>query len=299
MEARRITLEVEGHPCPALSWGEGPLVLALHGFPDLPLTWRHQGPAFAKAGYRLVAPTLRGYAPSLRLPDVRVATLARDTLSQLEQLGGGPAVILGHDWGAVIATAAASLGGPARVRALVTLAVPHLGGALGALLHHPAQLLRSAYMLRFQREAAARAWLGAGDLDGLRALWARWSPGYTPEPEALNAVLDALRSPEALTATTAYYRQAVRPGAGESWRLMLGQGPCPALLLMGEDDGCIGWDFARRSAKPEYFPAGLTVTGLANAGHFAHQERPDEVNTAALAWLQRLGQSAHSHSGEP
>ena len=102
-----------------------------------------------------------------------------------------------------------------------------------------------------------------------------------------------------LTATTAYYRQAVRPGAGKSWRLMLGQVPCPALLLMGEDDGCIGWDFARRSAKPEYFPAGLTVTGLANAGHFAHQERPDDVNTAALAWLQRLGQSAHSHSGEP
>ena len=298
MEAQRITLEVEGHPCPALSWGEGPLVLALHGFPDLPLTWRHQGPAFAKAGFRLVAPTLRGYAPSLRLPDVRVATLARDTLSQIAQLGGEPAVILGHDWGAVIGTAAASLGGPTQVSALVTLAVPHLGGALGALLHHPAQLVRSAYMLRFQRAAAARAWLGAGDLDGVRTLWARWSPGYTPEPEALDAVLNAFRSPEALTATTAYYRQAVRPGAGESWRLMLGEIPCPALLLMGEDDGCIGWDFARRSAKASFFPAGLTVAGVPNAGHFVHQERPDEVNTLALTWLQRRGQSAHSHSGE-
>jgi pimeloyl-ACP methyl ester carboxylesterase len=299
MQAERLTLSIEGQACPALSWGDGPLVLALHGFPDLPLTWRHQGPAFAEAGFRLVAPTLRGYAPTLRLPDVRVATLARDLLSQLQQLGGGPAVLLGHDWGAVIAYAAASLGGPTQVRALVTLAVPHLGGALGALLHDPSQLLRSAYMLRFQREQAALAWLGAGDLDGVRALWARWSPGYTPEPEAFDAVLNALRSPEAQRATTAYYRQAIRPGAGESWRLMLGEIPCPTLLLMGEQDGCMGWDFARRSARPSSFPAGLTVTGIPEAGHFAHQERPEEVNQAALTWLQRLGQSAHSHSGEP
>ena len=297
MEAERLTLEIEGRPCPALAWGEGPLVLALHGFPDLPLTWRHQGPAFARAGFRVVAPTLRGYAPGLRLPDARVATLARDALSQITQLGGGPAVILGHDWGAVIAYAAAALGGPAQVRALVTLAVPHLGGALGALWHDPAQLLRSAYMLRFQREAAARSWLGAGDLDGVRALWARWSPGYTPEPEALDAVLSALRSPEAQSATTAYYRQALRPGAWESWRLMVGEIPCPTLLLMGEQDGCMGWDFAQRCARPSSFPAGLTVTGVADAGHFVHQERADEVNTAALTWLQRLGQSAQSHSG--
>lgn len=295
-----LTLTIAGQPCPALSWGEGPVVLALHGFPDLPITWRHQGPAFAEAGFRLVAPTLRGYAPSLRLPDVRVATLARDALSQLEQLTQGPATILGHDWGAVIALAAARLGGPRRVRATITLAVPHLGGALGALLRDPAQLRRSAYMLRFQREAAARSWLGAGDLDGVRALWARWSPGYTPEPEALDAVLDALRSPEAQTATTAYYRQALRPGAGESWGLMLGEIPCPALLLMGEDDGCIGWGFARRAAQPRFFPAGLTVRGIPRAGHFVHQERPEAVNEAALGWLQGAlrGQSAQSQSGE-
>ncbi|MBK7757603.1 MAG: hypothetical protein IPI35_14625 [Deltaproteobacteria bacterium] len=68
MEAERLTLSIEGNDCPALSWGEGPLVLALHGFPDLPLTWRHQGPAFAKAGFRLVAPTLRGYAPACACP---------------------------------------------------------------------------------------------------------------------------------------------------------------------------------------------------------------------------------------
>ncbi|MCK6520321.1 alpha/beta hydrolase [Myxococcota bacterium] len=299
MEPERLTLTIEGQPCPALAWGDGPLVLALHGFPDLPLTWRHQGPAFARAGFRLVAPTLRGYHPDLRLPDVRVATLARDALAQIEQLGGGPAVILGHDWGAVIAVAAARLGGGSRVRALITLAVPHLGGALGALVRDPAQLLRSAYMLRFQRAAAARAWLGAGDMQGVRTLWARWSPGYEPEPEALHAVLDALRSPEAQTATTAYYRQALRPGAGESWGLMLGEVPCPTLLMMGEDDGCMGWTFAQRAARPEHFPAGLTVLGVPGAGHFAHQERPDVVNDAALAWLQRAlrGQSAQSQSG--
>ena len=76
MQAERLTLSIEGQACPALSWGDGPLVLALHGFPDLPLTWRHQGPAFAEAGFRLVAPTLRGYAPTLRLPCARPAQAA-------------------------------------------------------------------------------------------------------------------------------------------------------------------------------------------------------------------------------
>jgi hypothetical protein len=50
MQAGRLPLEIEGQPCPALVWGEGALVLALRGFPDLPLPWRHQGPAFARSG---------------------------------------------------------------------------------------------------------------------------------------------------------------------------------------------------------------------------------------------------------
>lgn len=95
----------------AYEMGAGPLVLLLHGFPDGPETFRHQLPALAAAGYRAVAVTLRGYEHSSLPPDgsVRVADLAADVFGWMDAMDEARAHLIGHDWGATIAYAAAKL----------------------------------------------------------------------------------------------------------------------------------------------------------------------------------------------
>src|ERR1700692_408960 len=114
---------------------EGPLALCLHGFPDTAHTWRHLMPALADAGYRAVAPWMRGYAPT-EVPDdgiYQVGALAADASALHEALGGdGRSVLVGHDWGAFASYGAATLH-PDRWRRVVTLAVPPLAVSAASL----------------------------------------------------------------------------------------------------------------------------------------------------------------------
>src|SRR5690349_15730113 len=103
-----IRIELPEVTLSALTWGppEGPLAVLLHGFPDTAYTWRHLGPVLAADGWRVVAPCLRGYAPSEVPADgsSAVAALVSDVLGIHRVLGGGPdAVLVGHDWGAIAA----------------------------------------------------------------------------------------------------------------------------------------------------------------------------------------------------
>ncbi|MEO8554472.1 MAG: alpha/beta fold hydrolase, partial [Kofleriaceae bacterium] len=109
-----------------LEEGTGPLVVLLHGFPDTAHTWDATLPALAAAGYRAVAPFLRGYLPSEIPKDgaYDMETLGRDALALIEALGAQNAIIVGHDWGASAAYTATSMD-PYRVRLLVTVAIPH------------------------------------------------------------------------------------------------------------------------------------------------------------------------------
>jgi pimeloyl-ACP methyl ester carboxylesterase len=111
-----------------VEWGDprGPLVLCLHGFPDSPATWNDLAPGLARAGYRVVAPWTRGYYPSEVAVDGddSAATLGRDALALIGALGAKQAVLIGHDWGALAAYAAATLA-PERVSKLVVVAIPH------------------------------------------------------------------------------------------------------------------------------------------------------------------------------
>src|SRR5262245_44989399 len=108
--------------------GVGPLVLLLHGFPDTAHTWDEVRPALSQAGFRAVTPFMRGYFPS-EIPDdgkYDMETFGRDALALIAALGEKQAVVVGHDWGATAAYAAAILE-PSRVQKLITLAVPHPG----------------------------------------------------------------------------------------------------------------------------------------------------------------------------
>src|SRR5262245_16010768 len=108
--------------------GSGPLVVLIHGFPDTPQTWDATSAALAGAGYRAVSPYTRGYHPSAVPRDGRydAETLGRDVLGWIGALGAEQAIVVGHDWGASAAYAAAAIA-PERVRFLVTVAIPHPG----------------------------------------------------------------------------------------------------------------------------------------------------------------------------
>lgn len=268
---------------------DGPLALCLHGFPDTAHTWRHLMPLLAEAGFRVVAPWLRGYPPTEIPGERRVDpdVLAADVNALHRALGGTrDAVVVGHDWGAIAAMRAAAAA-PERWRRLATLAVPPeriLAGAKG----DSRQALRSRYALAALLPGAHHRLL-AGDAEGFRRLWRRWSPGYEPTREDLGPLLDALAVPGAARAMLAYYRgyaPAVVARRALSVRLPLP--PQPHLVLHGRNDGCIGAEWAERTIGRLPHSASR-VEVVEDAGHFLHLERPDEVGALIRAHLMARG----------
>jgi pimeloyl-ACP methyl ester carboxylesterase len=268
---------------------DGPLALCLHGFPDHAGTWRHLQPQLAAAGFRAVAPWLRGYPPTDVPEDRRLEppTLTADVNALHRALGGGrDAVLIGHDWGAVGAARAAAAA-PDRWRRLVTLAVPPeavLAGALG----DRRQIRRSRYLLAAQLPGADRRWAANGAAT-LERFWRRWSPGYEPTEVDLAPVRSAVANPAVMTAMLSYYRglrgAVLARRALSSWVTLP---PQPHLHLHGRDDGCIGVEWADRAVGRLPHPASR-VRIVEEAGHFLHLERPDEVGEAILAHLTEGG----------
>jgi len=287
---RPIEIETPALRFHALEAGAGPLALCLHGFPDDARTWRHQVPALVAAGYRVVAPFMRGYAPTERPRDGRydAAVLGEDVAALLDALEAEQAVVVGHDWGAVAACLGALLAAP-RIRRLVTLAVPYGPGFFRALRESHAQQRRSWYMMFFQHQLAAEA-LAYDDFAMIEHLWCDWSPGWVPPPDTLAAVKATFRQQGTVEAALGYYRASIGPvlDAPDQREAMLQALampiPVPALHLHGSEDGCIGVELT--AGLEGYFPAGLRLEIVPSAGHFLHQERPAEINELLLDFLQ-------------
>jgi pimeloyl-ACP methyl ester carboxylesterase len=264
---------------------DGPLALCLHGFPDHAGTWRHLQPALAAAGFRAVAPWLRGYPPTELPPERRLEqdVLTADVNALHRALGGERnAVLIGHDWGAVAASRAAAAA-PDRWRRLVTLAVPPERFLAGALTDSD-QLHRSRYILTAQLPGTERRWAADGAAR-LERLWRRWSPGYEPSEEDLAPLRTAVASPGALRAMLAYYRgwlPAVQRRDALSSKVTLP--PQPHLYLHGRDDGCIGVEWAERAVGQLPHPASR-VHVLDGVGHFLHLEAPERVAELVLDHL--------------
>ena len=270
------TVDANGVEFAYLSAGDGPLALCLHGFPDSAHTWRHLLPALADAGFRAVAPWMRGYAPTA-IPadgDYRIATLAADANALHEALGGdGDAVLIGHDWGAMAAYGAAATE-PQRWRSVATMAVPPPRTAAGAFTSY-AQLKRSFYIFLFQTDLAAV--VGADDLAFIDGLWTDWSPGYDARAD-LEHVKQSLRDPDRLMAAIGYYRAMFATGGAGS-----GAPPQPTLYLHGETDGAFG--VTGVAGADQELSDGSRVVILPDVGHFLHLERPAEVNRLILDWV--------------
>jgi pimeloyl-ACP methyl ester carboxylesterase len=269
--------------------GDGPLVLCLHGFPDHARSFRHQLPALAAAGFRAVAPFMRGYAPTGPAPDGRyqTAALAEDAVALIEALGYDNAVVFGHDWGALAAYGAA-LAAPHRVRKLVAAAVPYGPQLVTALTGSYNQQKRSWYMFFFQSPLAEAA-VAHDDFAFLERLWRDWSPGWQCPAEEMAALKETFRAPGVLAAALEYYRAAFDPArqdpalADLQMRMMMTPIDVPAIYLQGVDDGCIGPELVHGMA--DFFPRGLGIEMVPAAGHFLHLERPDVVNRILLEFL--------------
>ena len=259
-----------------LEAGSGPLALCLHGFPDSPDSFRYLLGDLAAAGLHAVAPFMRGYAPTsvARDGDYSLGALAADANGLHEALGGDErSVLIGSDWGAEAAYAAASTV-PERWRRLVTLAVPPL--ALDdRLFADDEQRERFAYMFLLKTPDAQRI-VAADDFAFVDRLWREWSPGHNGAREAAKAKR-CLRDPEHLAAAIAYYL-AENPGAA-----LRRAPPQPTLYLHGENDGCIDARLVRDAE--EHLSSSSRLEVLPDVGHFLHVEQPAEVSARVLGWV--------------
>jgi pimeloyl-ACP methyl ester carboxylesterase len=273
------------HEVGALEWGPagGPLVVALHGFPDTAWTWRHVGPLLGEAGYRVVAPFLRGYAPS-GIPsdrDYSVRALAGDAVSFHAVYGGDErAVLVGHDWGAIAAAAVA--GDPSSPYAKVaTLAVPPLAWM------NPTRGTLRPWLAATVRQPLHSWYIALNQLPGVservferltRRLWADWSPGYDATDD-LAHLADAVPDRAHARAVVSYYRALL--GAGT--RAALAAPVVPLLHLHGDHDGCLDPRF-HPVVEAHVTPPAEAVL-VPDAGHFLQLEQPDVVAGHLLRFL--------------
>ena len=281
MTVRTRSVEAGGLTFAIDEAGDGPdVALCLHGFPENRSSWRHQLPFLAGRGWRAVAPDLRGYGGTTRPSGVdayRMERLVADVAGLFEALGARRRLLIGHDWGGVIAWSAA-IGRAVPLDGLVVMNAPH-PARFGALLRRsPRQMLRSWYVLFFQVPGLPERLLAAGRA---RAIADAFRPAGLPA-EIVEGYRAAAMRPGALTAMLAYYRANFSGllQAGAARRI-----EAPTLLIWGEADTALGPELADGL---EAYVADLTVERLPGVSHWVQQEAPDAVNARLDRWLSSL-----------
>ncbi len=260
----------------------GPTVILLHGFPELNISWRHQIPALAAAGYRVIAPNQRGYAGSVRDGSYATGDLAADVVSMLDAAGAQRAVVVGHDWGGGVAWTVAHLF-PERVAGLVAMNCPPPRVLMAHLTRSPAQIRKSWYMFFFQlpwlpERFVVRAMprtLVAGSFN--RSVWNRQT--LTPYAQAFATEADA-------HGPVNWYRGAFRSGLRTA-RRHLPPIAAPVLIVWGVHDRFLGEELVSAEAlrRTLAFPNEAQVVRIESAGHFVQNEAPEEVSVVLVNWL--------------
>ena len=313
--ARRRTVTHDGVDISVLDAGEGfPVVLA-HGFPELAYSWRHQIPALAAAGCRVLAPDQRGYGRTpgpAAVEDYDIEHLTGDLLALLDDIGEERAVFVGHDWGAMVVWPLALLA-PERVAGVVGMSVPFV--PRGPM--PPTQLMRQVmgdaffYMLYFQEPGVADADLGRSvRVTMTRLLAGATTAGGAPDPSFFapdgRGFVERLPEPDGVPAwlapgeLEAYVAEFERTGftGGINWyrnfdrnwqlteHLAGAKVEVPSLFVTGDADPVLmmtppsvmdGWVTDHRGD--------VTVAG---AGHWVQQEAPGEVNAALLGFVDSV-----------
>ncbi len=255
--------------------GEGPLVVLLHGFPEFWYSWRFQIPALASAGFRVVAPDMRGYNLSSKPRGVKaydVDPLSADVRDLIHERGADSANVAGHDWGAAVAWATA-MDHPNEVRRLAILNVPH-GRRFLEALRTPRQLAKSWYMFFFQLPGLPERVVRARDWWFFRLGFERDARAGAFSSEDIDRYIEAWSQPGATTAMINYYRAVFRqsPKRAEA-RMRTVQ--APTLVIWGERDRYLGSELAEphRADVPNL----QRVVRLPEASHWVQHDEPDRV----------------------
>jgi epoxide hydrolase 4 len=267
--------------------GSGPLVVLLHGFPEFWYSWRHQIPALAAAGFRVLAPDLRGYNLSDKPPGVpayRLEVLLEDVAELIRQAGTDKAAVAGHDWGGVLAWHL-PVSHPGLVDKLIVLNAPH-PAAYRRELRSWKQLLKSWYMLFFQVPGIPEEVIRAGDFDLVGRMLRRGpvhEDAFTPED--VRRYKQALARPGALTAALNYYRAGLRSLTRQDGR-DTAPVAVPTLLLWGEQDPYLSPSLTEGLGP---WVPDLRVVRLPDASHWVQNDAPERVNRLMIDFLTASG----------
>jgi len=259
--------------------GEGPDVVLLHGFPDTPHSFAQLQSALLDAGWRVTVPWLRGYHPDTIVAGrpYDAETLGRDGLGVLDAIGAPRAVLVGHDWGALIAYVAATLA-PERIRGMVTLAIPHPS----LLRRTPASLWAARHFLGLKLPWAART-VRRNGFAYLDTLYGRWAPNWSgaERDETLRLAKQALTPQATLEGAIDYYRALALGGS----RLLDDPPPVAGLIVGGTADIV---DAQLFTATAALLPAPSRTLIVDRAGHWPHRENAAAVLPEIVSFAGEL-----------
>ena len=273
-------LRANGLDLSYLECGKGPLVVLLHGFPDTAHTWTRTLSFLSENGYRGVALFLRGYEPS-EIPsneDYTIRSLAEDTLAAIVELGEEKAALVGHDWGAHTAYAAAALG-PERLSCICPVAIapyPLLKGGMRELLARPHNVYLGLGNL-------ACWWLRRHNFREIERLYKRWSPNWRVPSRHLDQVKSSLSDPARTKAALGYYSARI---SDEDKRTIVRNIKVPTLLIYGTDVPKVRASSYADTAQA--IDAECTVRAFPKVGHWPHLEAPDAFDRELLQFLEEF-----------
>jgi pimeloyl-ACP methyl ester carboxylesterase len=278
--------------------GSGPLVILCHGFPELAFSWRHQIPALARSGYRVIAPDMPGFGRSsapAELEAYDVVSLSRDMTGLLDALGEESAIFVGHDWGASLAWSLAVLD-PERVRAVAGLSVPFVPRAPAA----PIPIMRrhlgeDFYIVWFQKPGVADEAL-ARDVRRTLTTSRQWTADWAAEDGSEPKIAPWMSEDELAVYVRAFERTGFTGGLNwyrnidRNWELTADVADRhvvqPAFFLTGELDPVRR--FMPAAAMQGWMDDLRAEVVVTDAGHWVQQQAPDIVNAALLEFLTAL-----------
>jgi pimeloyl-ACP methyl ester carboxylesterase len=253
--------------------GDGPLIVLLHGFPEFWFGWRLQIAPLAAAGFRVLAPDMRGYNVSSRPKAVKAYEtdrLVADIRGLIQERGVESALFVGHDWGGTVAWATA-MNHPEVVDRLAILNAAH-PRKLSQGLHHPGQLRKSWYFFFFDLPKVPESVVHANNWHFFRHFLQDADPPYTPEE--IDRYVEAWSKPGAATGMINYYRSSVRQSPKRA-EAQLRPVKAPTLVVWGQRDQYLG----RELAEPEHddVPNLDRVERLSDASHWVHHDEAECV----------------------